>query len=52
MIVNDWRSKPSKLRVEAAEQEIRQMNDLLRSIAVKKEELIDHDPELLDKHVL
>lgn len=46
--VTDWLSKPFKLRTETAEQEMRQMNDLLKEISAKKE-LTDLDPVLLDK---
>ncbi|XP_058454305.1 muscle-specific protein 300 kDa isoform X8 [Malaya genurostris] len=48
-VINEWSSKPTKFRVEAADQELRQMNDLLRSIAQKKEDSDVQEPILLEK---
>lgn len=39
-IVADWASRPSKLRSEAAKQEIVAMNDLLNSIGDKRSQLM------------
>jgi len=40
VIVNDWTSRPCKLRPEAAKQEIIQMNDLLNAIGDKRSHLM------------
>lgn len=39
-VVNDWTSRPCKLRPEAAKQEIIQMNDLLNAIGDKRSQLM------------
>lgn len=38
--VNDWASRPNKLRSEAAKQEIIAMNDLLNAIGDKRSHLM------------
>lgn len=38
--VNDWASRPNKLRPEAARQEIVAMNDLLNAIGDKRAQLL------------
>lgn len=38
--VNDWLSRPCKLRPEAAKQELATMNDLLASIGDKRSQLL------------
>lgn len=40
IIVNDWVSKPSKLRPEAAKQELSSMNDLLEAIGDRRSQLM------------
>lgn len=39
-IVNDWVSKPSKLRPEAAKQELSTMNELLGTIGDKRSQFM------------
>ena len=38
--VNDWLSRPCKLRPEAAKQELASMNDLLSAIGEKRSQLL------------
>lgn len=38
--VSDWSSRPSKLRPEAAKQELISMNDLLNSVGDKRSQLL------------
>lgn len=55
-IVNDWVSKPSKLRPEAAKQELSAMNDLLETIGDKRSQLMlditDFRKSIMQKNLL
>lgn len=42
--VNDWKLRPSKLRMDAAKQELNNMNDLLSTINQKRTQLITEFP--------
>ncbi|XP_062549338.1 muscle-specific protein 300 kDa isoform X2 [Armigeres subalbatus] len=48
-VINDWSSKPSKFRSEAAEQELKQMSELLRNVIIKKDDLSSTEDSLAIK---
>lgn len=43
-VVNDWKSKPAKLRPESAKQELKSMHSLLSQIADKRAKLLTELP--------